>query len=305
MKDERWTPEATSVDRRWLNDTWLELRAALEGTLPLLDHFGECEHDEECHPKNACENGEYTEFCYFDEEADDMVHDHFSCRCRVWDIAAKAKDVRVVLKRTMPPAGQRTNSATVARLDEDGTAKPKTEIVGVFPEGDGRTRTVHLGQAESYVVRPTSATVACTTCEGSGLVDNDVGPMTRTECPSCNGHGDRRASDATAEEWSVAAWREGGCPCTTCDKSMSWEGDPPDDASEARCNTCVSEENRALRAKVLSTDYGQLLSDERVGTLDRVLKWLDRNGHAEAAKAVFAERPRFYLPEQKKRGDGT
>lgn len=50
-----------------------------------------------------------------------------------------------------PPA------AEPARLDADRTAKPKTEIVGVYDAGDGRTRTLHHNMAESYVVRPTTA----------------------------------------------------------------------------------------------------------------------------------------------------
>ena len=46
-----------------------------------------------------------------------------------------------------------------ARLDADGTAKPKTEIVAVMPESAANTLgMVHVGQATHYVVRPTKQT---------------------------------------------------------------------------------------------------------------------------------------------------
>lgn len=79
----------------------LELRAELERALLLLDRIGEYAHNEECQPKNDCENGHDTEACHFDEELDDHVHNHTSCDCLVWDAATRAKSIRVVLERTM------------------------------------------------------------------------------------------------------------------------------------------------------------------------------------------------------------
>ena len=75
----------------WLSETWLELRASLEAALVLLRRFGECAHHEECETFNACENGVYgeSETCQFDEDADEVVHDHRSCNCLIWDAASK------------------------------------------------------------------------------------------------------------------------------------------------------------------------------------------------------------------------
>lgn len=46
-------------------------------------------------------------------------------------------------------------SAEPARLDPDGMAKPKTEIVAVMPVDGDREHTIHAGQATRYLVRPT------------------------------------------------------------------------------------------------------------------------------------------------------
>lgn len=84
----------------------LELRAKLESALILLDRIGECSHnDEYCDASNACENGETTEQCFFDEEKDEMVHNHHSCQCLVWDAQTMSAGIRDVLKRTLqrPP----------------------------------------------------------------------------------------------------------------------------------------------------------------------------------------------------------
>jgi len=55
---------------------------------------------------------------------------------------------------------RRPNEAR-ARLDEDGTAKPLTEIVAVMPEvATGEMGTVHVGQATHYVARPTEQHVS-------------------------------------------------------------------------------------------------------------------------------------------------
>lgn len=56
-----------------------------------------------------------------------------------------------------------------ARLDADKTAKPLTEIVAVMPphvETDDH-RTVHVGQATHYVVRPTAHMITCPRCDAS------------------------------------------------------------------------------------------------------------------------------------------
>jgi hypothetical protein len=101
----RVSETATPVERlRWLSETWLELRASLEGALILLDRIGEFAHGEDCDAFNACENGTYggSETCVFDEEKDETVHNHHSCDCLVWDAASKAKDIRAVLARTLP-----------------------------------------------------------------------------------------------------------------------------------------------------------------------------------------------------------
>ena len=47
----------------------------------------------------------------------------------------------------------RADRAIPARLDEDRTAKPLTEIAEVFEPGDGRTRTLFEGAGKEYVVK--------------------------------------------------------------------------------------------------------------------------------------------------------
>lgn len=89
-----------------MSDENLVLRAELERALLLLDRFADYEHDEECEPHNACENGGDPEGpCHFDDDADEMVHDHTSCRCLVWDAATRAKEIRRVLRDTLGNRG--------------------------------------------------------------------------------------------------------------------------------------------------------------------------------------------------------
>ncbi|HXG69965.1 MAG TPA: hypothetical protein VNJ04_05050 [Gemmatimonadaceae bacterium] len=55
---------------------------------------------------------------------------------------------------------RRSEGVPPARLDDDGTATPLTEIVAVMPEDDGRGYgTVHAGQATHYVARPTGGPI--------------------------------------------------------------------------------------------------------------------------------------------------
>ncbi len=72
------------------------------------------------------------------------------------------------MKREIEAALDAANRAAAAfahekaRLDADGTAKPKTEIVAVMPPCDDpndKGRTVHVGQATHYIVRPTETAV--------------------------------------------------------------------------------------------------------------------------------------------------
>lgn len=62
-----------------------------------------------------------------------------------------------------------------ARLDADGTAKPKTEILAVMPESaiGEEGKTVHLGQAAHYIARPTIEPIRLDNGE-VGLVDTGL-----------------------------------------------------------------------------------------------------------------------------------
>lgn len=89
-----------------------ELRAELEAALMLLDRIGEFAHGEDCDAYNACQNGE-SEDCRFEEDVDECVHVHTSCDCLVWDAATRAKNIRLVLTRTL---GNRVSAkATVVK----------------------------------------------------------------------------------------------------------------------------------------------------------------------------------------------
>lgn len=73
-----------------------------------------------------------------------------------------------------------------ARLDADGKATPRTEIVAVMPpDVTGELGTVHVGQATHYIVRPREAVEAV----AGDVEEVDLGPsrldaMAR-ECPFC------------------------------------------------------------------------------------------------------------------------
>lgn len=141
--DELRMSKATQADA-WRRETWLELRAALEGVLPLMTRFADYAHGEDCDTYNDCENGEVTETCPFDEEQDEHIHNHHSCKCGIWDMASKVKDVRAVLARTTPPAWrQRTEGANRnERKAESGCGSAASEVREGLQgsEGDGGDR---------------------------------------------------------------------------------------------------------------------------------------------------------------------
>lgn len=79
----------------------LELRASLESALVLLRRLGQLEHAEDCDHYNACQNAE----CECPEDDDGCVtHETASCTCLVFDAAHVARNVSIVLARTMPKA---------------------------------------------------------------------------------------------------------------------------------------------------------------------------------------------------------
>lgn len=98
------TPPPT---REWLNETWLELRASLEGALIFVDQIGRRDHPEECDSYNACHNAECDCPAEDDDGAELVTHETRTCTCLTYDAISKAKDIRAVLARTGGLAGPR------------------------------------------------------------------------------------------------------------------------------------------------------------------------------------------------------
>lgn len=96
-----------------------------------------------------------------------------------------------------------------ARLDEDKTAKPKTEIVGVYDNPDRnpqrRDRNIYLGHAQEYVVRDTAEATQggqkawrCPVCRESQYPYVDV-----CDVPGCSG---RRPNEGPSDDDRVSVW---------------------------------------------------------------------------------------------------
>jgi hypothetical protein len=97
------------------------------------------------------------------DEADAAWHERPQLLARIAELEATVTTLSSLLAdaRTATPSSDRgccetayiegQKAAVKARLDADKTAKPKTEIVGVFPPG----KVNHYHNASELVVRPT------------------------------------------------------------------------------------------------------------------------------------------------------